>query len=223
MNIAGFAKNSFVDYPGQMACVVFAPYCNMKCWYCHNKHILGKETRVMDESVVTDHLEKRKDLLGAVVVTGGEPTMQPDLIHFLRRLKQRGLAVKLDTNGTNPAVLQALTRERLLDYVAMDFKAPPDKYYETAGVPVDINAVTASLNILRQSGVRYELRTTFAPTLTREDILRLGAFIGPVAAYYLQQYRPVTHEDPPAHDSDYVRDTAEKMRALIGVCETRGL
>jgi len=222
MKIAGFAKSSFVDYPGKIACVVFTPYCNMKCRYCHNKHILSGDVPVVEETKVFDYLEKRKDMLGAVVITGGEPTIQNDLRLFIEKVRKLGLMVKLDTNGTNPKVIKDLLAKGLLDYIAMDVKAPLNKYFETVCCPVDINAITASIGIIMNSSISYEFRTTFAPSLTCEDIESIGDLVRGTKAYYLQQYKPAEDEEP-AHKPEYVQAAAEMMREKIGICEVRGL
>ena len=222
MKIAGLAKTSFVDYPGKIACVVFTAYCNMKCGYCHNKHILSGDVPLTGKEEVFDYISKRKDVLGAVVITGGEPTIQKGLTEFIQKVKDLGLCVKLDTNGTNPGLIRDLLNKNLLDYVAMDVKAPLHKYFEVIGCPVDVNAITASIGILKSSTVPFEFRTTFAPSLTAEDIEEIGALVRGTKAYYLQQYRQVPGEAP-AHSPDYVKKAAEKMRQAIGVCELRGL
>ncbi|MEI6579551.1 MAG: anaerobic ribonucleoside-triphosphate reductase activating protein [Eubacteriales bacterium] len=222
MKIAGFAKTSFVDYPGKIACVVFTPFCNMKCQYCHNKHILYGDVPVIDEKEVFEYLNKRKDMLGAVVITGGEPTIQKGLAEFIKKVKQLGLLVKLDTNGTNPDIIKALLEKGLLDYIAMDVKAPLHKYFETVGCPVDVNAITASIDILLNSAVPYEFRTTFSPTLTADDIVEIGELVRGTKAYFLQQYKPAENEAL-AHNPEYVLATADRMRETIGICNVRGL
>lgn len=223
MKIAGFSKTSFVDYPGKIACVVFTPNCNMKCWYCQNKHILSEDVDIIEENIIFDYLKKRKDMLGAVVISGGEPTIQSDLPEFIKTVKDLGFLVKLDTNGTNPDMIKNLLESELLDYIAMDVKAPLNKYFETTGVPVDINAITASIDIIMSCSIPYEFRTTFAPTLNTDDVEKLGELIKGTKAYYLQQYRLSEKTDMLAHGRNYVEDTADKMRALIGVCNVRGL
>ncbi|HZK39512.1 MAG TPA: anaerobic ribonucleoside-triphosphate reductase activating protein [Clostridia bacterium] len=221
MKIAGFAKTSFVDYPGKIACVVFTPHCNMKCGYCHNKHIISGDVPLMDKADIVDYMIKRKDMLGALVITGGEPTLQTGLTEFIKKVKQLGLCVKLDTNGSNPGILQDLLAKNLLDYVAMDVKAPLEKYSQVAGCPIDINAITASIETLKKCSVPYEFRTTFAPALTTEDILEIGDLVQGTKNYCLQQYRQVPGEPPP-HTREYVKKTAEKIKAAIGVCELKG-
>ena len=147
MQIAGFQKNSFVDYPGQIAAVVFCGGCNYNCWYCHNRHIL-RDYPTIDEKEVFDYLERRKGAVDAVVFSGGEATLQADLADYMKRVKDMGYLVKLDTNGANPAALKKLLNQNLIDYVAMDIKAPFDKYKEVTGVKADIAAVKESITIL---------------------------------------------------------------------------
>ncbi len=222
MKIAGLAKTSFVDYPGKIACVVFTAYCNMKCGFCHNKHIITGDVPLMDNADVFNYIVKRKDVLGAVVITGGEPTLQKMLIPFIESIKRLGLCVKLDTNGTNPNVIRQLLDKNLLDYIAMDVKAPLHKYFEVVGGPVDVNAVTASIDILKHCTVPFEFRTTFAPLLTTDDILEIGGLVRGTKNYYLQQYRQVPGEAP-AHSPAIVQEAAGKMQESIGVCSIRGL
>lgn len=232
MQLAGLSKTSFVDYPGRVSAVVFTPYCNMNCWYCHNRHILiPKLFDPVSEETVFEHLRKRRDVLGGVVITGGEPTLQPELKDFILKVRELGLDVKLDTNGLRPEILESLVGEGLLSYIAMDVKAPPEKYDELTGVKIDYVKLRESISIIMSSGLPYEFRTTFAPTLTAEDILKLAEEIKGAKAYYLQQYRSseikvggltlLTVREP--HSRQYVLDTAAKVKELIGVCETRGI
>lgn len=232
MLIAGFNKTSFVDYPGVISSVVFTPYCNMDCWYCHNRHILADNgLNLVEQEDVFDYLEKRAGQVKGVVVTGGEPTLQPDLIYFISKLKELGLLVKLDTNGSNPDVLGKLIDRKLIDYSAMDIKAPLDKYLITAGRNVDIDKIRQSICMLINGALPYEFRTTFAPTLTQEDILQIADDIKGAKAYYLQQYRPYTGPAaqgtvaaaPKPHARQYVLETAQKMKEKLGVCVVRGL
>lgn len=232
MLIAGFNKTSFVDYPGVISSVVFTPYCNMNCWYCHNRHILADNgLNLIEQDNVMDYLEKRAGQIKGVVVTGGEPTLQPDLIYFISQVKELGLLVKLDTNGTNPQILKKLMDRKLIDYSAMDIKAPLNKYSETAGTRVDIDKIRESIDLLMHSSMPYEFRTTFAPTLTQEDVLAIADDIMGTKAYYLQQYRPYTGPAaqgtvsvaPKAHPRQYILETAEKMKEKLGVCTVRGL
>ena len=156
MNLAGFVPLSLCDFPGRVAAVVFTQGCNFRCPWCHNGHLIplaADAARRVSEAEVFEVLEARRTRLGGVVVSGGEPTLQPALPRFLRRIKALGLEVKLDTNGSRPEVLRGLLRERLVDFIAMDVKAPWTKYATLTGtVCCDVAAVQASLALIATSG-----------------------------------------------------------------------
>ena len=222
MKIAGFQKTSFVDYPGIMAAVVFTPGCNMRCGYCHNKHILSFDAPKVEPLEVTTYLAKRKGMIKGVVVTGGEPTLQADLDGFISAIKEMGYLIKLDTNGTSPQTLKSLLEQGLLDYVAMDLKAPISQYSAVAGCPINVQAIKESVDIIKSSGICHEFRTTFCPELTKEDILQISYELAGQSDYYLQQYRQVDGEGEP-HPRAYVEETAEYLKAKGGKCILRGL
>ena len=192
MEISGLIKNSFVDYPKNIACVVFTAGCNMNCWYCHNHDLISETKGEIDEEYVFSLLEERKKFLDGVVITGGEPTLQPDLTEFIKKVKAIGLKVKLDTNGTNLSVVKNLVNAGFLDYIAMDVKAPLSKYSVITSVP-NIQEIKDSIEYIKNCGVDYEFRTTFAPNLTSDDIKQLVKDIGFVKNYALQQYRKPEH------------------------------
>lgn len=234
MKIAGFEKNSFVDYPGKIAAVVFTPGCNFDCYYCHNRHLLGplEEEQLMDPEEILAFLEKRKGLLDAVVVTGGEPTLQEGLEEFITAAKSLGFLVKLDTNGTNPRILEKLLQKGLLDYVAMDIKAPLCKYEEICQGGFALREVKASIEILQsQDKTLYEFRTTFVPELSAGDILAIAGMIKGARLYVLQQYRfpertilldePRLHKPP--HSPSYLENIAALLHAMVQRCETKGI
>ena len=223
MQIAGLQKTSFVDYPGKPCAVVFTPRCNMNCYYCHNAHILFGAPQLIPESEVMAFLEKRWGVLSAVTVSGGEPTLQGDLADFIRRVKAIGYLVKLDTNGLKPSVLAQLMQAGLLDYAAMDIKASPEKYNEITRTKNDLPAIKKSIAILRSGNVPHEFRTTFAPTLTIEDVVKAAEMVKGTSRYYLQQYRQRDESDPKPHPPSYVDQAAERIREAIGVCTVRGL
>lgn len=227
MKIAGFQKNSFVDYPGNIAAVVFTPGCNMKCYYCHNKELLGSKAadNLIPESDVFDHLHKRMNFLDAVVVTGGEPTLQPDLEEFLTRVKALGYAVKLDSNGTNPEIIKKLMDKKLVDYIAMDIKASFEKYEEICGTEVSIERINESIDLLMQGVVQYEFRTTFVTRLKEEDILSIAGRIKGAKRYILQQVQfkseLVLAEE--RYSSNFIRSVAERIKGTVEFCDIRGL
>ena len=171
MLIAGFQKLSMVDYPSEPCAVVFVPYCNMNCTYCHNAHILSGQVDLIPVNEVVSYLEKRRDLLRAVVVSGGEPTLQQGLEAFIATVRQLGYYVKLDTNGTRPDVLKRLLSVGYLDYVAMDLKASAEKYDAVTQTKNDISLIRRSVLLLMNSDIPYEFRTTFAPELSKNDLL----------------------------------------------------
>jgi len=242
MKIAGLEKCSFVDYPGCLSAVVFTPGCNMNCFYCHNRQLIGRgaapagahsdgaTAEPLTVTSVMDLLERRRSMLDAVVVTGGEPTLQVGLEAFLAAVRAMGFRTKLDTNGTNPDVLKTLLDEGLVDFVAMDVKAPTDMYEQICGTPVDQSAISRSIALLMEGGAAYEFRTTFAPPLTAEDILRIALRIRGARSYVLQQYRPQTDAPaprgttaPPPHSDAYIRAAAETLRPFVRHCSVRGI
>ena len=159
--IAGLQKMTLLDFPGKVACTVFLQGCNFRCPFCHNSGLLsGAGEELMTDDAFFSFLDSRKGLLDGVCVSGGEPTLMPGIGEFLRSIKDRGFAVKLDTNGSRPDALKALVEEGLVDYVAMDVKNSPSRYGQTVGLPVALEKIEESLRFLMTDKVAYELRTT---------------------------------------------------------------
>lgn len=186
MKIVKFIKNSLIDFPAKIATVVFTNGCNWDCWYCQNKKILT-DTRDLSAEFF-EYLESRRGWIDGVVVCGGEPTIHSDLPDFCRKIKDMGFAVKLDTNGTNPQMLETLIEQNVLDYVAMDIKAPLDKLPAMVNSNNAIAQIPQSIRILLNANVDYEFRTTVTPDLTAEDIREMSLMIKGAKRYYLQQY-----------------------------------
>lgn len=186
MRIAGLQKTSTLDYPKKLAAVIFAAGCNYRCFYCHNRSIIG-DPPLIDENEVWAFLEKRKGLLDAVVFTGGEPTLQKDLAWQLNRAKKLGYSVKLDTNGSRPEVLKSVITAGLADYVAMDYKAPAGMYPALCGAGAA--GVRESLGILFASGIEWELRTTVVPQLGIAELESMARAVPELPRWYLQLYR----------------------------------
>ena len=193
MKIYGFQKTTLLDYPGHVAATVFVGGCNFRCPFCHNGLlVLEPETQpVIPEEEVLSYLRKRQGVLEGVCVTGGEPTLQQDLAGFLRRLKELGYLVKLDTNGGRPQALEKLLQEGLLDYVAMDIKASPDNYAVAAGLEkLDFDKIRQSIRLLMESGIPYEFRTTVVKGIhTLEEFEEIGRLLQGCRAYFLQGFR----------------------------------
>jgi pyruvate formate lyase activating enzyme len=180
MQLKGWVRTSLIDYPDHIATVLFTGGCNFRCPMCHNADLVLHPETLPDIAIaeVLAYLEQRAGRLTGVVLTGGEPTLQSNLAEFLSAVQALGYAVKLDTNGYRPDVLAELLRQRLLDYIAMDVKAPPEKYTEIAGVPnLAIDRIVRSLDALHDGGIAYEVRTTIMPWLTGDDIAALAQWL----------------------------------------------
>ena len=192
MEIHGLQKLTLLDFPGHTACTVFTGRCNFRCPFCQNASlVLHPETlAVIPEEDVFAFLEKRRGLLDGVAVTGGEPTLQPDLAGFLRKVKDLGFKTKLDTNGARPDVLRGLLAEGLIDYAAMDIKSSPSGYARCAGVPDKVlGPVRESAALLEGSGVSHEFRTTAVKGLhTPEDFRAIGEWLVGTEKYFIQNY-----------------------------------
>ncbi len=190
MDISGIQKLTLLDYPGKCACTVFLAGCNLRCPFCHNAALVtGHAPTAMTEEEFFAFLKKRKGLLDGVCVTGGEPTLRHDLPDFLQKIKEAGYLVKLDTNGTNPAMLRQLIDDKLIDYVAMDIKSSPEKYRETCGGIDVLPAVRESVEILKAGQVEYEFRTTCAKPFQNEQAMEaIGKWLTGTKHYYLQNF-----------------------------------
>jgi len=192
MKIGGFQKFSLLDYPGALAAIVFTQGCNFRCPYCHNPVLVDEQRfeQVLDTEGVLRFLFRRRKKLGAVVISGGEPTLQADLIPFIRLLKAMRFKVKLDTNGSRPEILHELKDNKLVDYYAMDIKAPLALYHLVAGCPVPEDTILASMDIIRHSGMGYEFRSTyFDALLGHQDLLEMQDMLKPGDRFVLQECR----------------------------------
>ena len=189
MNIAGVQKVTLLDYPGKVACEIFTQGCNFECPFCQNSGLIPiTNTGEFSEEEIFEYLNLRKNILDGVVITGGEPTVQKDLKEFIKKIKDLGLLVKLDTNGGNPKVLQELIDEELVDYVAMDIKNVFNKYNITAGKKVALDNIKKSIEILKRSKIDYEFRTTIIKEMhSLDDIVSICKLVGD-AKYYLQNF-----------------------------------
>ncbi|MGC8874073.1 MAG: anaerobic ribonucleoside-triphosphate reductase activating protein [Chloroflexia bacterium] len=200
MDLRGWVRTSLLDFPGRISTVLFTGGCNFRCPPCQNAGlVLHPETYPrIEEQDVRAFLERRKRRVEGVVLTGGEPTVQPDLLEFLRQMKEMDLAVKLDTNGYRPEVLESALEEGLVDYVALDVKAPPEKYALLAGRPdLDLSRIERSIALLREGRVAYEFRTTVVPgLLDQHDVEAIAHWLGGASLYVLQPFRPHSTLDP---------------------------
>ena len=193
VQIKGIEKFSVIDYPGRTCCIVFLADCNFRCPYCHNPDLIERPGKMPDvpEEDVLELLRSRRKWLDGVCITGGEPTLHRDLPEFIRKVQKEGFLVKLDTNGTNPGMVEALIREGLLDYVAMDIKAPPERYSEVVRADVDMDKVRKTVKLIMKSGVDYEFRTTVVPRLhSKEDIKKICEWLKGARRFFIQGFMP---------------------------------
>ena len=201
MIIKGIQKTSLLDYPGKISSVVFTPGCNFRCPFCHNPDLVenSPDLETIKEKELLEFLEERKKWIDGLVITGGEPCLQNDLPEFVRKVKETGLFVKLDTNGSLPDMLKRLIDNGNLDYIAMDIKAPlnPKAYRNAAGVDVDIEKIKRSIGLILGSGKEHEFRSTVLPRLhAKEDVVEMAKAVGGTKRYYIQQFRPLKTLDP---------------------------
>ena len=232
MFIAGMQKLTLLDFPGVVACTLFTAGCNFRCPWCHNAGLVLPEEasdRLLDSGEVLSFLQKRKGVLDGVCVTGGEPLLQAELPDFLKRVKDLGYRVKLDTNGSFPERLEALVRENLADRVAMDIKNGPSRYAETVGLRnLDLSAVTASKDFLLSDAVDYEFRTTVVRGLhTEESLLEAADWIRGAKQWFLQQFKDsgnlIHGEGLSAFSEDEMQRLLETIQKTNPAAQLRGI
>lgn len=230
VKVHGFNKLTLLDYPGRLACTIFLGHCNFRCPFCHNAGLVldpEKEPVIPIEEILGT-LKKRKGILDGVCITGGEPTVHKKLPEFIQQIKKMDYSVKLDTNGTNPQMVQDMVKAGLVDYVAMDIKNAPDKYGETAGIArVDLEAVNETVEFLKSGKVDYEFRTTVTRELhKKEDFLKIRKWLSGSRRYFLQAYKESEQVIHPVYSS-YSREQLENFRQLlleeISQVEIRGI
>ena len=193
MKIGGLQKVTLVDYPGKVACTVFLSGCNFKCPFCYSRELVLPEyienQPGLSQKDFFSFLKEKKGLVDACVMCGGEPTINPDIKEFIKKIKDLGFLVKLDTNGYLPEKLRELIDEKLVDYIAMDIKAPLEDYSKATGINVDVSQIKKSIELIKNSGIDYEFRTTIVPTIhTKESIIKMAKEIGPAKRYFLQAF-----------------------------------
>ena len=215
MRILGFQKLTLLDYPGRVACTIFISGCNFRCPFCHNADLVinPHAQPAISEEKIFETLRKRQGILEGVCVTGGEPTLFPELKNFLKKIKELGYDIKLDTNGYKPDVLAELVSEGLVDCVAMDIKNSPLKYAETVGLDeLDITKIQKSIDFLKQGNIDYEFRTTVMKEMhTLEDMDKIGRWISGANKYFLQGYQESQRVINPIFSS-YSKRELEQMR-----------
>lgn len=229
MKICGLQKTTLLDYPGHVAATIFTGGCNFRCPFCHNSELLaGDIPAEYTEDEIFKFLERRKGMLEGVVITGGEPTLQPDLRKFILKIRKMGYLVKLDTNGYRPDVLKKLCEEGLVDYVAMDIKTCKDWYPVVAGIPsLQMDKIEESVAFLKTGIVSYEFRTTVVNELhSAADFEKIGPWIAGCPNYFLQNFTDsgnVLEEGFSACTKEQLLEYMEIVRPFVGNVSLRGV
>ncbi len=201
MFIGGLEKTTLVDFPGRVACIVFLVNCNFRCPYCYNKELTAykffkkSNRKLIPEEDFFSFLKKNKKMLDGVVITGGEPTCSPGIIDFVKKIKDFGFEIKFDTNGSSPQILEQLINKKLLDYIAMDLKAPLKKYSLITRSQIPQKNIKASLDLIINSNISHEFRTTLYPKLSISDFGEMALLI-PNEKWFLQEMDPAHAYEP---------------------------
>jgi pyruvate formate lyase activating enzyme len=191
MDIKYIQKTTLIDFPGQIASTIFVGGCNFDCDFCYNQALLEKHHEIpnVSEEEIIDLLKSRKKFIDGIAITGGEPTIQKRLIPFIKEIKNLGFKIKLDTNGYRPDILQEIIAQALVDYIAMDIKAPLNRYSEIANIEVDPKLIEESINILKQSNIKYEFRTTvYRGMFDQEEFEKMFILAKNAKQYFLQNF-----------------------------------
>ncbi|WP_105618902.1 anaerobic ribonucleoside-triphosphate reductase activating protein [Vallitalea okinawensis] len=229
MNIQGFIKTSLLDFPGNIASTVFTSGCNFNCPFCHNPSLILDEgsDEIIQTDVILAHLKKRQGLIDGVCITGGEATLQKNLLPFIREVKKLGMKVKLDTNGYSPSILQNLIEDNLVDYIAMDIKNSPSKYAKTCGLKaLDYSKIKESIQLIKASGISHEFRTTIMKDLhDLEDLEAISEEINGCDRFCLQQYRYQEGQNCQfsAYEPETLISWQEHLTSLFKRVEVRGI
>jgi pyruvate formate lyase activating enzyme len=225
IGIKGFLETSFVDWPGKVVSMLFLPWCNFRCPFCHNHQLVLDPGGLEDipRTYIMARLAELKGWVDGVCISGGEPTIHPHLPSLITEIKDSGLLVKLDTNGSRPEILRSLLERGLLDCVAMDIKAPLDevKYARAAGVPVDLEKIRESICLLKKGKVDYHFRTTIVPALHKEeDLLHIARHLSGSSSLTLQNFNPEDPLDPALkgttpYTEEWLQDMTERIASIL--------
>lgn len=218
MFFGGLEKFTLIDYPSKTACMVYTIGCPFRCPYCHNPELVNQicKTKISEDEVLR-FLSSRGNMLDGVVITGGEPSMHGQkLVDFIKKVKKLGFLIKLDSNGVDPIFLQTLISEKLVDYIAMDIKSPMIKYMQSVGRSVDTDNIRKSIEIIKNSGVDYEFRTTIVKSmLSYDDFEQIGREIKGAKKYFLQKFIPSKVLSPNFSKQSTYSDSELKYLKLV--------
>jgi pyruvate formate lyase activating enzyme len=219
MRFSGWQKTSLIDYPGNVSTVLFTFGCNWKCFYCHNYQMVTNPKNLIDENEIKDYIWQRRKKLDAVVVSGGEPTLQIDLIDFIVWLRTTGLKIKLDTNGWNSNILKDIFKRKLVDYVAMDIKSSENNYKKITKVYINFDQIKKSIRLIMNSGIDYEFRTTiFKKWVELDDLEEIGKLINGTKKYFLQNY---VFRESIKNGKSILRYSDEELEKVVKILKQR--
>lgn len=230
MVISGMQKLTLLDYPGKTACLLFTQGCNFRCPFCHNRDLLknDKPPDEISEDEVFEYLRKRQGILDGICISGGEPLLQKDIERFVKKVKEMGFLVKLDTNGSCPTILKRLIENNMLDYIAMDIKDDFINYDKASGIEkININNIKKSIEIILNSNVEHEFRTTIVKEIHNySNLEKICKFIGPKARYFIQNYRDcetVLEKGLSSFGEDELKNIEEKLKVTYPNVMIRGI
>lgn len=241
MRIGGLQKNTLIDYPGKIGTVIFTTACNFRCPFCYATELVLpqkiKKQPQISEDYFFSFLKGKKGMIEGVVICGGEPTLQKDLLLFIKKIKKLGFLVKLDTNGYLPNILEKIIKGKLVDYIAMDIKASKEKYKKYVGKNLEISKIEKSIKLLSSKGntINYEFRTTLAPGIKKEDILKIVKWIRKLnkknstekPKYFLQEFSGTKEiinpkiKDLPVLKKEEIKEIIKKITPNFVICKLR--
>jgi pyruvate formate lyase activating enzyme len=230
MKIGGLQKTTLLDYPDIISAIVWTIDCNFRCPFCYNKNLVFGNLNSIPVNEILSFLKKRQGILEGLVISGGEPLIQKDIIDFTGKVKKLGYLIKIDTNGMFPDKIKQLIEKNLVDYIAMDVKASKKKYSLLSGVKVDITNIKKSIDIIRNYANNYEFKTTFVPNLLKKkDIIEIAKWLKDSKTYYLQQFKYKTPllsselEMVEPYDKEYILNTLDAIKPYFKNCSVRGI
>ena len=230
MKIGGLQKTSLLDYPGILSAIIWTAGCNFRCPFCYNKQLVLGKTEIISEETILSFLEKRRDVLEGLSISGGEPLLQEDIVDFTEKVKKLNYLIKIDTNGAFPERLKELIDKKLVDYVSMDVKAPKEKYDQLVGVKTDISKIEQSIDLIKNEAPDYEFKTTVIPgMLNKKDIVEIAKWLEGSKQFYLQQFKsdsPLVSSklnDVAPYSKEKLNEILQEIKPFFKNCSLRGV
>jgi pyruvate formate lyase activating enzyme len=230
MKIGGLQKTSLLDYPGILSAIIWTAGCNFRCPFCYNKQLVLGKTEMISEETILSFLEKRRDVLEGLSISGGEPLLQEDIVDFTEKVKKLNYLIKIDTNGAFPEKLKELIDKKLVDYVSMDVKAPKEKYDQLVGVKTDLSKIEQSIDLIKNEAPDYEFKTTIVPgMLDKKDIVEIAKWLEGSKQFYLQQFKsdsPLVSSklnDVAPYSKEKLSEMLHEIKPFFKNCSLRGV